>query len=86
MRNYIDMTGYDDVPDYTGYCPDCPKCGATMGYNFYISEFKCPDCGYTMDEYDWDRDEEEDPDRKPYGCRACGGPWPDCKTSCNLYN
>ncbi len=26
------------------------------------------------------------PSRIPAGCRACGGPYPDCKSSCNLYD
>lgn len=85
-KNYIDMTDYDGVPEYTDHCPDCPECGTTMGYNYYTSEFKCPSCGYIMDEYDWDRDDEDDPDEIPYGCRACGGPWPNCKTACKLYD
>lgn len=26
------------------------------------------------------------PERIPSGCRECGGPYPSCKSSCNLYN
>lgn len=26
------------------------------------------------------------PERIPSGCRACGGPYPECKASCNLYD
>lgn len=25
-------------------------------------------------------------ERKPVGCRACGGPYPECKLSCNLFD
>lgn len=47
-------SSYNDIPDYSGYCPDCPICGKTMGYNYVESEFKCLSCGYIMDEFDWD--------------------------------
>lgn len=53
-KKKIDMTGYDNVPDYSGCCPDCPVCGETMGYSYIRSEFKCPECGHIMDEDDWD--------------------------------
>jgi len=78
---------YNDVPDYSGYCPACPKCGVTMGYSLMKLEFKCPSCGHIMDEMDWDYDfDYDDPDNPPYGCEACGGPWPHCKASCNLFD
>ena len=51
-KKKIDMTGYDNVPDYSGCCPDCPVCGETMGYSYIRSEFKCPECGHIMDEDD----------------------------------
>ena len=22
----------------------------------------------------------------PEGCKACGGPWPDCETSCSIFD
>ena len=28
----------------------------------------------------------EDTDEIPEGCKACGGPWPDCETSCSLFD
>ena len=28
----------------------------------------------------------EDEEEMPEGCRACGGPWPECKISCSLYD
>ena len=76
---------YNDIPDWSGYCPDCPKCGETMGYCYHKSEFKCPSCGYIMDEYDWERDDEKENDI-PWGCKVCGGPYPQCKTSCKLFD
>lgn len=80
---------YNDIPDWTGYCPDCPNCGETMRYSYVEDEFKCFSCGYTMDADDWDYENDvnyipDDEDEPPFGCRACGGPWPDCVSSCNL--
>lgn len=79
---------YTSIPDYSGYCPDCPECGTTMGYSYIKSEFKCPNCGYLMDEMDWDYECEDtnDPNNPPFGCAACGGPYPDCKSSCNMFD
>ena len=76
---------YGDIPDYSGYCPDCPECGQTMGYSYSKSEFKCPGCGFIMDEADWDYADEDDGDI-PWVCKTCGGPWPDCQTSCKLFD
>lgn len=62
----------------------CNRCGAVMeqtedpktGCEIYI----CPSCGLKVDE------EEEQGEIPPAGCRACGGPYPYCKTSCKLFD
>lgn len=58
----------------------------------------CPSCGLKVDEedYEYESDEEvewteemldmEQGDIPPAGCRACGGPYPYCKTSCKLFD
>lgn len=74
---------YNDTPDYAGYCPECPQCGETMGYSYIKSEFKCPNCHFIMDEQDWIRDDEKE---IPWGCQTCGGPYPQCKTSCKMFD
>ncbi len=81
MNNKDFEAEYGNVPDYSGYCPDCPQCGATMGYSYVKSEFKCPDCDYVMDEDDWERD-DTDEDGVPWGCKQCGGPYPNCTSAC----
>lgn len=53
--------------------------------------YECPNCGFSFDDvtdevlstsiYD-----DEDEDDVPEGCRACGGPYPDCTTSCPLFD
>lgn len=81
---------YADTPDWWGKCPDCPECGATMGYSYSKNEFKCPECGRLMDidEAIAIRDEERDAeaDEIPFVCRTCGGPYPDCRTSCKMFD
>ena len=84
MNSYIDMAEYDGVPDYRRNNPECPVCGTEMGYSYYRSEFKCPSCGYTAGEYELDF-EDNDTEDIPYGCAACGGPWPDCIIGCDIY-
>ena len=76
---------YDDIPDYSGYCPACPECESTMKFSYQKSEFKCFDCGFIMDENDWDFD-PTDEKGKPFVCSTCGGPWPSCSTSCKMFD
>lgn len=83
-----------------GY-PICNECGAVMDLerrpanecDLYI----CPACGCQVDrmEYEYEKDDEEwtsetlnmyGGDVPPAGCRACGGPYPDCVTSCGLFD
>lgn len=81
----MDTVEYNDIPDYSGHCPNCPKCGTVLGYSYVISEFKCPKCGFTIDERDWEWDEDELPDM-PYCCVACGGDYPNCMSSCKIFD
>ncbi len=72
----------------------CNECGAVMdlkedpksGCDIYT----CPSCGGVIEEseyeYDYDEEEDYDDDTPPVGCRACGGPYPYCKTSCKLFD
>jgi len=78
-----DDEGYHDIPDYSGFCPNCPECGIEMRYSNLEREFKCFNCGYTMDEDDW---EYEDTSDIPWGCANCGGPYPECKASCPAFD
>ena len=80
----IDMSWHQDTPDWShGEFPDCPQCGEKMGYSYLQSTFKCPGCGYVMDEDDW---HYKDDSEVPFGCEACGGPYPYCKDSCALFD
>ena len=60
----------------------------------------CPDCGFKVDREDYEYDlgegdnDEWAPnmtamfgdDIPPAGCMACGGPYPYCKSSCNIFD
>lgn len=80
----IDMTGYDDIPDWYPILPNCPRCYEIMGYSQANSEFKCPACGHVEKE----DDVSYEPIREeiPVGCAACGGPYPQCKISCKMFD
>ena len=68
-----------------------------MKFNFGTNTFKCFHCGYTIEEdivdSVLDQDSEyddiyDDPDESeiPECCKACGGPWPKCQTSCKIFD
>ena len=60
----------------------------------------CPECGHRMRRVrdifgDWDGEtytcdycdsDYDDDDDIPEGCAACGGDWPNCTTSCPMYD
>lgn len=80
----------------------CNKCGAIMdrmedpdgGCDIYV----CPSCGWEVDELDYEYENPEEMewvsdvlgayrgDVPPAGCRVCGGPYPDCKASCKMFD
>lgn len=79
----------------------CNRCGAVMdrredpegGCDIYA----CPSCGWEVDEMDYEYEDSEEEwteetlefyrgNVPPKGCRACGGPYPHCKTSCKLFD
>lgn len=72
----------------------CNNCGAIMDRtedpNGGCDILICPNCGEEVDEmdyeYEWEDEDEEDWDEIPKGCIACGGPYPDCKSSCKLFD
>jgi DNA-directed RNA polymerase subunit RPC12/RpoP len=72
----------------------CNNCGAIMdlkedpdgGCDILV----CPNCGEEVDEmdyeYEWGDDDEDNSDKTPKGCIACGGPYPQCTSSCKLFD
>ena len=71
-------------------------------YRDGIGVYICPACGWEIDEVDYEYEEEDEfewvvddrgkdilipkMDMPPAGCRACGGPYPHCKSNCREYN
>lgn len=64
----------------------CNKCKSLMKLND-DDQLICS-CGYVVNHNDYDYEEyfEEDDTEPPFGCQACGGPYPQCKTSCKLFD
>ena len=69
----------------------CNECGAVMEHvdgGLEPDTYVCPDpdCGtvYLVDDYYYG---DEPPELEiPEGCAACGGPYPDCMTSCKMFD
>ena len=80
----LKMSSYED--DILNHIRDgyfiCNNCESIMNLND-DDRLVCASCGYMVnhDEY-----YEENNDDIPYGCAACGGPYPQCKTSCKLFD
>lgn len=63
--------------------------------------YTCPSCGWVIDELDYECEDGGEMelvldgrgddrliyryDMPPAGCRACGGPYPNCKASCKMF-
>lgn len=75
----------------------CNECGAVMdlieGKGDEYDIYACPSCGWKVDTDDYEYEDNDNEiledyagDMPPAGCRACGGPYPQCKTSCKLFD
>lgn len=70
----------------------CYECGGNMTLHDDI--LICDECKHSVDldfygyeeSYDEFYRELEAEKEPPVGCRACGGPYPHCKTSCNIFD
>lgn len=74
----------------------CTHCGALM--NTVGDSFECPNCGKSIRVKGYEYDEPDDVewssaitnmydgDTPGAGCMACGGPYPNCKTSCSIFD
>lgn len=75
----------------------CAECGGEMKFTDENKDvLMCTRCAFSVEveeyghEHDYDdyfdsinSESEED---IPEGCAACGGPYPDCKTSCKIFD
>ena len=77
----------------------CDKCGTFMnsqsGFSVTNGTWVCTECGFVNDVTedniredtpDYYSSDTNDYDEVPEGCRACGGPYPQCTTSCKLFD
>ncbi len=75
-----------NLSDYDWYCDDCDSYLNTQpGFNVSCGEWECTECG-CLNYIDEDNIIDDDDDDVPEGCAACGGPYPDCKYSCSLFD
>lgn len=80
----------------------CPKCGGKMKHIGGLLDWECSKCGaegsleydeVNKEDYIKLADEEYEnlydspnEDNMPECCIACGGPYPDCMTSCKIFD
>lgn len=82
-----------DIPLFV----NCKACDTFMDFipgndGPLTGKWKCPICGKSVREStvyeklnrENDHFEDELREEIPEGCIACGGPWPDCESSCKL--
>lgn len=69
----------------------CKSCGQYMDYQ--DGKWICPSCGTKVKEQTAYNKLEKENEKgvnaffdEPDACLICGGPWPDCQTSCKLYD
>lgn len=69
----------------------CYECGAKME-KADEEVLVCPACHHSVDIEDYDSEEEiysyssYENDDMPECCVACGGPYPNCMTSCKIFD
>lgn len=67
--------------DGAGFICVCPLCGHTDVINYEREDKDDQESEWTSE-----MSNAYDGDVPPDGCRACGGPYPDCMTSCKLFD
>ena len=92
-----DKRNTDEIPLFV----NCKPCNELMDFEIgpedcLDGKWVCPICRSTVKEQtvykQLDRENEEsiydnqDLDDEPECCRACGGPWPDCESSCKIFD
>lgn len=84
------------LSEYDWYCDECNDyLNHQLGFNAYCGYWTCSKCGYSNKIgkseiiFDTDTDSFYSTDNNvdiPAGCSACGGPYPNCKSSCPLFD
>lgn len=58
----------------------CPECGEELYNDPGFGYWECYNCGFEYYEPGFDSDDI------PWGCQTCGGPYPQCMTSCKVFD
>ena len=91
----IEMEGkMKKLSEYDWFCDECHEyLNDQSGFDAYCGYWTCSNCGNSNkigkseiifdkhDDFSFDDDEE-----MPFCCSACGGPYPNCMTSCKLFD
>ena len=86
MFNIFNMLNSFNLSDCDWYCDECDSYLNTQpGFSADCGEWECTKCG-CVNYINEDEIIEEDEDGVPEGCQACGGPYPDCKYSCKIFD
>ena len=88
--------------EYISMKPICPRCGGVMVYTGGLLPWVCSKCDVEADlfwdqvnqeylveipgEPDWDEFWDDPIGNMPECCKACGGPFPSCMTSCKIFD
>jgi len=84
------------LSEYDWFCDECHEyLNTQIGFDAYCGYWTCLSCGNSnkigkseiifdnLENFPFGSNEAEEP---PVGCRACGGPYPNCMTSCSLFD
>lgn len=94
------MTDEEVVRSFLNGIPVCGNCRIPMEQDYMTDHFLCPNCDFEIEDLDAYMDDNPysdlideihfvnyDEDDIPAGCSICGNPaWPNCQTSCNLFD
>lgn len=79
-----------DLSNYDWYCDNCDaSLDEQTGFNVNCGSWICTECGDInfIEESEIIEDDYDDYDDEiPEGCAACGGPYPNCMTSCPIFD
>lgn len=64
----------------------CSGCGTSFYLDDWDFEYEQWEEQQEIESGFYDDEEDDDELDEPECCRACGGPWPDCESSCKIFD